>query len=122
MPNRTFRDASGREWMVWDVVPHTTDRRDGADRQELAGSNDDGRVATRPTSPLPRAYAEGWLCFEHGSEKRRFAPVPQRWMELSDRELTRLLGRATDAGQREGRLDTAKMRALTLDESTGQRV
>ena len=44
--------------------------------------------------PLGRAWAEGWLVFETAGEKRRLAPVPPNWMQLSDEDLDQLRERA----------------------------
>ena len=45
--------------------------------------------------PLGKAWAEGWLVFETRGEKRRLAPVPPNWAQLSDAELDRLREQAT---------------------------
>src|SRR5689334_8734120 len=44
---------------------------------------------------LPEQFREGWLLFQSGEEKRRFAPPPPNWEGLSDAELVGLLDRAT---------------------------
>jgi len=44
---------------------------------------------------LPEQFREGWLLFQAGDEKRRFAPPPANWEALSDAELVGLLDRAT---------------------------
>jgi hypothetical protein len=36
------------------------------------------------------AWIHGWLAFESNGEKRRLAPVPDAWHELSANELERL--------------------------------
>jgi hypothetical protein len=38
--------------------------------------------------------ANGWLTFESFTEKRRLAPIPARWDEMSVRELIALWERA----------------------------
>lgn len=38
-------------------------------------------------SHLPSALAQGWLCFDSGTEKRRLAPVPADWAERSPADL-----------------------------------
>lgn len=73
---RQFRDAAGREWQVYQ-----TDRAATAAR---------GRDHL-----LPAEYRAGWLVFQSESEKRRLAPVPSGWSELSDEELAALCASAT---------------------------
>jgi hypothetical protein len=36
-------------------------------------------------------FREGWLTFDNGTERRRLAPVPERWSELPDERLVLLL-------------------------------
>lgn len=100
MPIRSFRTADGVPWQVWNVVPgrrDTAERRVGYDRRSpepvfrYAGperrENPDRR---RPAPLLSRRLASGWLAFECPTEKRRLAPIPQFWEQLSDAELERL--------------------------------
>ena len=42
-------------------------------------------------------FADGWLCFDRGDERRRFAPIPADWENLQDRELSRMWERAKRA-------------------------
>ena len=65
---RQFRDNAGVEWQVYQ-----TERAAAADR--------------RRDHLLPVEYREGWLVFESESEKRRLAPVPPDWAQLSDEAL-----------------------------------
>ena len=64
MAHRTFRDRSGLEWQVWDVIP-----------SKFVGATLDG----------------GWLTFLAGDDKRRLAPVPLYWLSASEDELVTLL-------------------------------
>jgi hypothetical protein len=64
LSHRTFTDAAGVEWEVWDVFPSTDVRH------TLQG---------------------GWLTFQSPTEKRRLAPVPLYWVNADDGELRRLL-------------------------------
>lgn len=121
MAHRMFVDAAAREWLVWDVIPQSLDRRDAA---ESAATGKDaaltpldrrathGTDTPRSVSRLPGALSEGWLCFESGSEKRRLAPIPHAWDSLLDAELETLLARAQRATPRDVQLDTTRMRAL----------
>lgn len=70
MAVRTFESPDGATWSVWEVVP--------------------GRVSEFRSafgSHLPRDLADGWLCFDCGSEKRRLAPLPANWHERPDADL-----------------------------------
>jgi hypothetical protein len=65
MALREFVDAQGRQWRVWETVPARA-----AGLGELRG---------------------GWLTFDNGAERRRLAPVPERWTALADERLALLL-------------------------------
>jgi hypothetical protein len=75
MPLREFDDRRGERWRVWDTVPVRT---------EAMGD-----------------FREGWLTFDNGSERRRLAPVPERWAELPDERLVLLLEVAHTSHARE---------------------
>lgn len=52
-------------------------------------------MGTRTRTVLVDArMANGWLTFESFTEKRRLAPIPARWEEMSVRELIALWERA----------------------------
>jgi len=110
MAHRMFSDASGREWLVWDVVPYPAARRDDAQDTEI-GVDTDRLTTPRHNRHLPPALAAGWLCFESGDERRRLGPVPADWHLLPEAGLRELIDRAERVG-REGRHDTAKLRAM----------
>jgi hypothetical protein len=71
---RTFEDAAGREWTVFEV------KRQSAERGGW--------------SYVPEGYGTGWLCFESNGVKRRLSPVPTGWRSVELAELARLLDRA----------------------------
>jgi hypothetical protein len=76
---RVFDDVRGKRWRVFAVRP------------------------TRPTverSALPESFREGWLSFESGDEKRRVAPIPPGWEELTIDDLRLLCQRAQRAPKR----------------------
>lgn len=98
MPYRTFVDSAGAEWQVWDIVPRLSERRVGSPvdrRVEIKPiSFADRRREQRrlPQAPVARArlrgtYAQGWLCFESDSEKRRLSPIPDDWTTCDDDRL-----------------------------------
>jgi hypothetical protein len=76
---RTFRDAAGTEWTVFEV------RR----------VNDETNWAY-----LPRGFRSGWLCFESSTAgKRRLSPVPDGWKMLEPSDLELMLRRASPVGK-----------------------
>jgi len=67
MALRTFEDAAGVEWQVWDTIP--------------------AKLVTT-------TYEGGWLTFQSVAEKRRLAPIPLYWASADKEELNRLLRKA----------------------------
>lgn len=74
MAHRIFRDAQGREWEAWDVVP-----------TKWVGATLEG----------------GWVAFQSGEDKRRLTPVPLYWANAPEDELRDLLLRAKPVTTRE---------------------
>jgi hypothetical protein len=86
---RNFRDRKGVDWLVWDVFP---DARGAQARPAEA-------IDVFPHPDL----AEGWLCFESRSEKRRVTPIPPDWHAWPAERLEELLdgaGYISRPGQR----------------------
>jgi hypothetical protein len=71
--HRIFRDARGTRWDVFAVYP-------------------DARLSAQWQLDPP--YAQGWLCFDSASQKRRLAPVPDGWFKLTNEQLAQLGERA----------------------------
>lgn len=72
MPHRSIIDQHGNLWDVWDTHP-------------------DARSQVSPH------YRGGWLTFETDGppkQKRRLAPLPERWQIATDEELLGMLIRA----------------------------
>jgi len=97
MALRTFVDAAGTEWQVYDVVPRPEERR-RYDRRTPSGqaveerrSEQDRRVTVGRVSSMTE-LGLGWLCFDAGDQRRRLAPIPENWTHASDAELQRYLG------------------------------
>ena len=91
MAHRTFRDEQGRQWDVWEVVPTAVERRmarsrrfSGAERRR----HEEARVL------VPDALQKGWLAFQSEAERRRLAPIPGQWEEMTNEELLVLLKKA----------------------------
>jgi hypothetical protein len=72
-------------WDVWDVRPEDALPRAMYDRRnmERAGDTDEARVPERSALVDP-LLEDGWLCFQAGAVRRRFAPIPPSWFELPD--------------------------------------
>jgi hypothetical protein len=87
MAHREFQDDRGRRWEVWDVVPERRDRRSGMDRRKSARETVDRRKMRMLSAVITGDLAKGWLVFSTLMERRRYAPVPERWTEASDAEL-----------------------------------
>jgi hypothetical protein len=92
MSLRTFTDSQGLEWQAFDVIPREVERRhyDRRSSGEVALDDperreEDRRLTVGRGSLLQRQ--DGWLCFEHGHERRRLFPIPQDWFQASDATL-----------------------------------
>ena len=95
MSHRKFTDGSGRYWDAWVVIPTKGERRlrpDAGTRVQV-----ERRRRDEYRAPLGPHFANGWLCFQTGAEKRRLGPFPSDWESLSDAELSELCQRATPA-------------------------
>ena len=94
MPYREFQDPEGLVWNVWDVVPTLMDglfETDGGEARALRAR------ATQPRAqqgPVEQSLSHGWLCFQHGEQKRRLAPIPDDWHNLPVQSLQTLLSAA----------------------------
>jgi hypothetical protein len=104
MAHRTFTDAGGVEWTVYDVIPRTDDRRAEERRRDPEGDigTEDRRQEDRriEIGHLPSRLTDGWLCFESAGDRRRLQPIPAEWMSMPEAELHDLLGQARPAGRR----------------------
>jgi hypothetical protein len=63
---RGFTDGHGVDWRVWEVYPSRAPKPTSADSLS--------RSSLKETP-----YANGWLCFESTTVKRRLAPIPTGW-------------------------------------------
>jgi hypothetical protein len=78
---RAFTDSTGLEWRVWEVLP------------SKLGPQTITHSLTH--AKLQAAYADGWLCFEAGEQKRRLAPIPEGWQFRDTSVLEQLCVEAT---------------------------
>lgn len=105
MAHRSFLDAAGTEWTVYDVNPRADERR-SHDRRDHSGDAEttvDRRAEDRRATVggvRPVRLTRGWLCFESKGERRRLQPIPENWHLQSDAELAGLLGQARVAPRR----------------------
>ena len=83
---RHIKDAAGIDWTIFEV------KRQG-------GSSD-------RWSYLPEEFGDGWLCFESLSSKRRLTPIPARWREFSDSQLSKLLADAQPVKRQRSAIDS----------------
>lgn len=123
MAHRTFTDAAGVSWQVWDVRPswtwaerRRTDRRHGAvgsardgrgqrDESSNGGVREERRVSDRRGAGtrqlvVRNGYEDGWLTFECAGQRRRLTPIPPGWEMLPDLTLGELCRRSVDVGIR----------------------
>jgi hypothetical protein len=85
LPSRQFRDSRGAYWDVWDVHPNDAlAPRAGYDRRGFERGDRAGEEASSREPLIDPLLEDGWLCFQSGAERRRFAPIPPRWSELPD--------------------------------------
>jgi hypothetical protein len=107
MPYRTFVDTTGTEWQAWDIIPQLGERRSAvtdrrvvsvppaADRRRHVR-----RVGTSKRASLRGIYAQGWLCFDSGREKRRLSPIPNDWATCGEEALEAYVRRAEPVNAR----------------------
>jgi hypothetical protein len=94
LSRRRLSADDGALWDVWDVHPDDIVGRFAYDRR--TGARADTRASSEHTTrPLDPQLAAGWLCFQHGDQRRRFAPIPPRWDELPETVLRIMLDAAT---------------------------
>ena len=109
MSYRVFSDPGKKQWQVWHVTPASAERRKAERRQTASISAEpDKRLngERRKSGPTKRSYVpadfeDGWLCFEsEDGEKRRLAPIPEKWHALPDARLWMLCRIAADVTRR----------------------
>ena len=81
MAVRDVVDENGITWKVWSVAAASFHPKTAA--EDFLGD-----------------YADGWLCFEAASQRRRLAMFPKNWDKLPDKGLVDLLKKADIVGPR----------------------
>ncbi|HEY1226624.1 MAG TPA: hypothetical protein VGF26_04830 [Ramlibacter sp.] len=113
MAYRTFIDADGVTWQVWDVHPELAERR-AADRRRMQvppptppgdrrAGNERRRRAERRVQVRP-GFEHGWLVFDSAVGVRRLAPGPPDWENLPDTSLVAWCRQALETGRTRRRL------------------
>ena len=97
MSLRSFTDAEGCAWDVWEVHANVNDRRKLADRRAIPRATIERRVADFVSWIVARRKGRSWLVFRSVRGRWRLAPVPYDWERLSDISLYKLMARATRA-------------------------
>ena len=93
MASREFTDERGGLWRVWEVQPESLERRMASD-PHLRPAMERRRAPQSRVKVSNPHMAHGWLAFESRSERRRLAPIPEQWEQMSPAELCELLARA----------------------------
>ena len=95
MPLRTFRDAIGQDWQVWETHPVIESASTTAFGQFMA--NQRSLSGTGQPVTVREEYVNGWLTFTNGSDKRRLVPIPSDWQATDDDQLRQYLDRAVNS-------------------------
>jgi hypothetical protein len=72
--HRRIVDNQDNVWDVWEVNPNSASSR---------------------ALSVPVEMQAGWLAFQCGEERRRIAPLPVAWSDMSDAALVRLMSDAS---------------------------
>jgi hypothetical protein len=98
MTFRTFRDATGIVWQVWEVHPTLAERRRTVERRGDSRPTTERRVRFEPRAITRADLMDGWLAFRSAHERRRRAPIPPDWESMTDDELSEIVRVAERAG------------------------
>lgn len=116
MAHRSFTDARGRFWEVWEVRPGvaligaaTDQRRREGDRRRAEGASawiasgqPERRSRRERRVGVATPLRNGWLAFRCGDERRRLAPVPHDWEHDADARLAAYCEAAQVVGDASG--------------------
>src|SRR5438045_3358959 len=90
MAHRIFTDSAGRRWDVWTVTPSRAERRRNT---ETPWTGRERRRVDEYRILLGGEWVTGWLAFETVGEKRRLAPYPSDWVDMTPAQLEALCAR-----------------------------
>lgn len=98
MALREFTDPAGNAWEAFAVVPRDQERRQ-YDRRSTETHVDEVEERREADRRLTVGRAElvvggGWLCFQHGDERRRLTPIPADWEKCDEAQLVAYLDAA----------------------------
>jgi len=89
MTHRQIIDDEQQLWDVWEVIPSRVEAletpRDPIQPETIRISKPGRRIV------VPGELQAGWLAFQCGEDRRRLAPVPSGWAEMSDDALRRVM-------------------------------
>ncbi|MEP6999206.1 MAG: hypothetical protein ABI969_01925 [bacterium] len=94
MALRKFLDSDGILWKVWEVIPHSVERRKLRERRIAPRDAHDRRIRHEARLRLSDGESDGWLVFESRDQKRRMRPIPRNWFTESDTVLESMCARA----------------------------
>jgi hypothetical protein len=97
MALRSFTDAEGCAWDVWEVHASVNDRRKLGDRRAIPRSTFERRIADFVGWIVAFRRGRSWLVFRSVRGRWRLTPVPLDWERLSDAALYGLVALATRA-------------------------
>lgn len=97
MSYRRFSDTNGGSWEAWEVHPTAVERRVNADRRSRPRNEPERRRNREFKLVIPVELSDGWLAVQSAATKVRLAPIPDGWMNLSDRELVELVARSASS-------------------------
>ena len=95
MTHRRIKDRAGRPWDIWEVYPSAVERRMSGEVPAVVLEGETDRRTRKEVRVLvPAELQQGWLAFQNGEERRRLAPIPDKWVTLSEDGLLALLDKA----------------------------
>lgn len=104
MAHREYVDSRRVAWMVWEVIPTSSERRKLRERRVAPRDVNDRRKRHEARLRLSNGETDGWLVFESPTGKKRLRPIPKDWHLASVEELESMCARAERASRSSQRL------------------
>ncbi len=104
MAHREYVDSQRMNWMVWEVIPTSEERRTLRERRVAPRDNQDRRKRHEARLRPSEGESGGWLVFESVAGKKRLRPIPRDWHMASPAELESMCARAERASRASRRL------------------